>query len=243
MNARRANDVAAAWLARLDVPADHRLADAVADVVDTLAERPYAIAGALRRFGEALGADGWPMHLVMDHVVALHPLLRRRHRKRLRSLQVVGSLAEGWAAGYVRGAHTGTCIDPITGLATAVVLRVRLREVEAQCRTAGTTAASAYCVVLIDLDTQGLDVLDADLLMACAADMTTSVFAAGETVARVGQRLVVLAPVSEHTLTRVDIVRDRLVLHSTTHRGSPTVVVDHLPAGVAPERYLTDLLA
>lgn len=223
---------------------DRRVAEAATDVVETLHSRPNALPAALRRFGFELGSDGWPIGEVTGAVERLWPLTPRRHRRLLRQWQAVAALAEGWASGYVRGAHTSMCVDPITGLGTQLVLRLRLAEMEAACTAAGTTVSQAYCAVLVDLRTDGLEVLSADLLYTCAAAATTAVFDSGETVARVGGRLVVLAAHGDDTVRRAEILYDRLSLDAATAAAAPSVVVDELPADAAALRaYVTDLTA
>jgi len=232
------------WLARLHMGTDRRVVEAATDVVETLHSRPTGVPAALRRFGFELGSDGWPISEVTGAVERLGPLTPRRHRKMLRRWQAVAALAEGWASGYVRGAHTGMCLDPITGLGTQLVLRLRLAEMEAACAANGTTVADAYCAVLIDLRADGLEVLSADLLYTCAAAATTAVFDSGETVARVGDRLVVLASRDDDTARRAEVLYDRLSLDAATAAAAPSVVVDELPSdAVALRAYVGDLTA
>jgi hypothetical protein len=239
------SDALDVWLARIgDLDTlDHRLAEAAADLVTTMSERPEGTNGALVRFAHALGSDGWPIQVISEWVELLAAPLDRQHRKLLRGLPAHSALALGWADGYVRGAHLDMCFDATTSLVTAMVLRMRLLEVHARASAAGHAAADLYAMVLIDVDLRGVPRWEADLLLASVAESVRSVFDRGETAARVGDRVLVLADRNAATSERCEILSDRLRLDAATHRAHATVVLDELPAAVAVERYLSDLVA
>lgn len=231
-----------AWFVPSTSP-DSRLGDAGTDLIDTIAERPAALHAALRRFGYALGTDGWPIEQVIDWVRELLPGLPRRRRRALGRYTAHAALAQGWAEGYVRGAHTGMCIDPITGLATMMVLRLRLEEVYAQCRSLGVHVADVHCLVVVDVDLGEQEGLEADLTLACVADAAQSVFDSGETVARVGNRVVILASRTEMTDARAALLTERLDADGAIPLGHPMVLTDVLPDEVGDiNRVLRDLV-
>ena len=235
-----------AWLAQLveagEYP-DLRLTDAATDVVDTMCSRPEGLVSALYRFGNTLGADGWPSTQVYDWFSVLTQLVDRPQRTRLAHFSAHASLAQGWADGYVRGAHSGMCIDPATGLATEMVLRLRLREVYELADPAFADPADAYTFVLVDVDLRYLPLLEADLVLVCAAEATRSVFQHGETIARVGDRIVVLAANSEFTVQRSEALAEALRLNAGTRRAYPMVLLDALPeAHGVLDRYFGDLV-
>ena len=233
------------WLASIgDLDTlDQRLSEAAADLVTTMSERPQGTNGALLRFGNTLGSDAWPIQVVSEWLELLAGHLGRRHRRLLRGLSAQSALACGWAEGYVRGAHLGMCFDASTGLVTEMVLRMRLQEVHARAGATGRAAADLHVLVVIDVDLFGMPRWEADLLLACVAESVRNVFDRGETTARVGDRVLVLADRDAATAERCEILADRLRLDAATQRANTTVVLDELPAAVAVERYLRDLVA
>lgn len=235
-----------AWLARITLEGeqpDPRLVEAAADLVETIADRPDGMAGALYRFGNILGSDGWPIAQVSSWLHLLDHHADRRLRRQLNHYSTHTEMARGWADGYVRGAHTGMCIDPTTGLVTAMVLRLRLQEVFEQSAAAAVLPADLHTLVLIDVDLCDLVRIDADLLMACVADTVHGVFCHGETIARAGDRILVLAPNTESTQQRAEVLSDRLQLTTSTRGANTTVLLDPLPAEPSLlDRYLRDLV-
>ena len=234
------------WLARIGTDGeqpDRRLAEASADLVDTMSERPAGVAGALYRFGRELGADGWPITKVGHWLRLLEQQVGRHHRRQLNHYTAHAAVAQGWADGYVRGAHTDMCIDPTSGLVTTMVLQMRLAEVYELCAASGASPADCYTMLLVDVRLRDLPQLEADLLMACVADTARAVFHQGETIARVGERVLVLAANTEATQQRAEILADRLQFDSATRRSHATVLLDPLPDEAALlDRYLRDLV-
>lgn len=199
--------------------------------------------GALFRFGNTLGADGWPIAEVSRWLSLLGDHLDRSRRKQLGHYRAQASFAEGWADGYVRGAHTGLCIDPTTGLVTMMVLRLRLQEIFEHAHAVGVPAHESHSLVLIDVDLHDKSRMEADMLMACVAESARNVFCQGETIARAGERILILADHHEIVEQRAEILADRLRLEPATRRGRTTVVLDELPQVELLERYLRDLVA
>lgn len=221
---------------------DRRLVEAATDLVETISERPRGMSGALLRFGTTLGADGWPIAEVSTWLAQLTPHIDRARRKQIGHYSAHAALAQGWAEGYVRGAHTGMCIDPTTGLVTVMVLRLRLQELAQHAQVVGVPVGRTHLLVVVDVDLQELDRLDADLLMACVAETVRDRFHQGETVARADARILVLAERHDAVEQQVEILADRLRLESSTRRARATVVIDELPQPELLERYLRDLV-
>lgn len=236
----------AAWLAHVGVggqPVDPRLIEAASDLVETMSSRPQGLDGALVRFGSTLGADGWPIAQVCQWLQQLGSFVPRKQRKELARFSSHAAVAQGWAEGFVRGAHTGMCVDPTTGLVTAMVLQLRMREIYQQCQAMGTLPSELHSLVIIDIDTRGDSRLEADLLVSCVADTVLSSFREGETIARASHRILVLAANSEATQQRAELLSDRLWLMPATRRANATVTVDALPARPELlERYFHDLV-
>lgn len=210
-----------------------------------MSSRPEGLDGALSRFGNTLGSDGWPIAQVSQWLHLLVTCLPRKQRIRLSHYSSHASVAQGWAEGFVRGAHSGMCIDPTTGLVTAMVLQLRLLEIYQQCQATGTLPSGRYTLVVIDIDidTRGDSQLDADLLTACVADIVIGTFREGETIARAGSRILVLAANTPATQQRAEVLSDRLWLTPATRRAHATVLLDTLPAQPELlESYLHDLV-
>lgn len=223
----------AAWLERIGVPGqsvDPRLIEAAADLVETMNARPKGLTGALTRFGATLGTDGWPIAQVSQWLQLLGEVVPRKQRKQLTNYSSHAAVAQGWAEGFVRGAHSSMCVDPTTGLLTTMVLRLRLKEIYQQCLVTGMLPSELYTLVIIDIDTRGDSLLDADLLTASVADTVLGTFREGETIARASHRILVLAANTEATQHRAEVLSDRLWLAPNTRRANATVLTDALPS-------------
>jgi hypothetical protein len=233
------------WLALVgltDAPIDSRLLAAVTDLIESIDDRPGVAHSALHRFGYTLGSDGWPIAQVSAWLLALTACVGRSQRKVLGHYRSHSSAAQGWADGFVRGAHADQCIDPATGLVTAMVLRLDLLERYQHAGDVAEALAALHVLVVVDVDVYGLAGLDADLRMATVADAVTTVFHHGDTVARVGSRVVVLASNTEHTEQRTAVLIDRLRFNPSIRAARATVVLDELPASASLiDGYLRDL--
>lgn len=235
-----------AWCSLLGLTAeqvDVRLLAALSDLIEALDDRPSTVHGALHRCGFTLGTDGWPIAQVSAWLATLGRCVSRSQRKLLSHYSAHSSLAQGWADGYVRGAHSGLCIDPSTGLVTTMVLRLRLLEMYQHAAVAaGEPAGSLHVLVVVDIDVLHLTGLDADLRMATVAEAVAAVFHHGDTIARVASRVVVLASDTEHTEQRVALLVERLRLDPSTRAAMATVMVDALPARAElVDAYLRDI--
>ena len=234
-----------AWLAGISGglgALDRRLVETATDLVETISARPDGLEGALRRFGNTLGADGWPIADVSDWLAQLSQHLDRSRRKRMSHYRAHAAVAQGWADGYVRGAHTGMCIDPTTGLVTLMVLRLRLQELFQHAQAVEVPVSASHTLLLVDVDLAELPRMEADLLMACVATTVRDLFHEGETIARAADRIMVLAERHDLVEQRAEILADRLRLDAATRRAHATVVIDELPQADLLERYLRDVV-
>lgn len=235
------------WLGLIQIDAGQQLdlsiVDAAADVVETLHTRHRGLRGALRRLGNTLGDLGWPLEQLNTWIAALSTLTSRSHRSELRSFESVAALAEGWAERYVRGAHSGMCIDAVTGLGTPMVLRLRLKEIYQHCRAFGITPTDAYCFVIVDANTDDLAPFERDAVMVITVGVVGDVFHNGETVIRHRSRVIVLASKSESTRHRAAVLAQALQDAPITRSADPIVWDDELPASTIDiDRHLRELV-
>ena len=154
----------------------------------------------------------------------------RSRRAELRSFESSAALTEGWAERYVRGAHSGACIDAVTGLGTPTVLRMRLKETYQHCRAFGIAPTEAYCLVIVDAVTDDLAPFERDAVMITTAGVVGDVFHNGETVIRHRSRVIVLASKSDSTRERAATLAAALRAAPITRSADPTVRADELPA-------------
>ena len=233
-----------AWLVALGggSAVDPRLTEAATDVVDTLFDRPSAVLGSIRRFGGQLGSDGWSLERVACWFGELHPHVTRRHRAVLTSFSASTALAAGWADTYVRGAGSHECMDPVTGLGTALVLRLRINEVYRQSLALGIQAGDAFRLVVIDTDLVGLGPFDRHAAMLSTAAICGDVFRGGDTIVRCGHRIVVLTGTSRESELDEALLARRLEAAPIVRSTQPIVWNDRLPTTFADvDRYLCEL--
>ncbi|MEY2400830.1 MAG: hypothetical protein QOJ08_941 [Ilumatobacteraceae bacterium] len=222
---------------------DLHLNDAAADVVETLHNRRRGLRGALRRMGNTVGDLGWPLEQLNTWIAELATATTRSQRAELRTFESATALAEGWAERYVRGAHSGACIDAVTGLGTPSVLRLRLKEIYQHCRTFDIAPNDAYCFVVIDADTDDLPAFERDAVMITTAGVIGEVFNHGETVIRHRGRVIVLASKSESTRHRTTVLIDALDDAPITRSVDIAVWTDELPQSTMElDRHLRQLV-
>jgi GGDEF domain-containing protein len=236
-----------AWLAVMQFDAGHQLdlgiLDAAAEVVETLHTRRRGLRGSLRRMGNAMGDLGWPLEQLNTWIAELAILSSRSHRVELRSFESAAALAEGWAERYVRGAHSGACIDAVTGVGTPTALRMRLKEIFQHCKTFDITPNEAYCFVVIDADTEDLAPFERDAVMITTAGVVGEVFDHGETVIRHRGRVIVLASKSDATRYWTAILTEALQAAPITRSADLAVWTDELPESTIDlDRHVRDLV-
>lgn len=222
---------------------DLGLVDAAAAVVRTLLANGRGLRGTLRRLGNTTGDLGWPLDVLNSWVGNLANLVSRSRRADLLSFECISSLTEGWAERYVRGPLAGASIDAVTGLATPSVLRLRLREIYQQCRAYGITPTEAYCLVVVDADTDDLAPFERDAVMITTAGVVGDVFHSGETIVRHRSRIIVLAGKSDSTRHRAAELAKALREAPITRSAEPFVWDDELPASTVDlDRQLRELV-
>jgi GGDEF domain-containing protein len=143
------------------------------------------------------------------------------------------ALSVAWSESMLSYLHRLSCEDPVTGLATMAHLQTRLAELYRTETSHGPVAAS-HALVVLDLGATdataggGPEVLTEDLGAARAAETVRSVFAGGESIARVARhRLTVLTPRDERLARRVGLLR-RLLAYAEP--GDVRVWIEGLPA-------------
>jgi hypothetical protein len=236
-----------AWLELIQFDAgqqvDLSIIDAATEVVDTLYARRRGLRGSLRRMGNTMGDLGWPLEQLNTWIAELSILTTRSRRAELAAFESVTALAEGWAERYVRGAHAGACIDAVTGLGTPTLLRLRLKEIYQHCRAYDIAPNDAYCLVVIDADTDDLAPFERDAVMITTGGVIGEVFHFGETVIRHRGRIIVLASKSEATRHWTAEMIDALQAAPITRSADIAVWTDELPESTLDlDRHLRDLV-
>jgi hypothetical protein len=224
--------LAARWTAGLDPRPgveNRQVADIFDDLVDTLAERPADVAGALVRFGTRLGTDGWALEDLAKWVTQLAGHAGAAGEA-LTTFAAGVALATGWADGFLTGSYEDGCTDPLTGLATPAVLALRLRQVYDQCAALGLDPRVAYALLVISVDLPARSPLVRDAARVMLADRVAATFATGETACAAGDLICVLAsrtPALHDAVQDLVLqVRDLSVLH-----GAPVLTwIEDLPA-------------
>src|SRR3954464_8802726 len=235
------------WLSRIRVDAGEQLdlsiVDAATGVVEALYVQRRGLRGALRRLGNSLGDLGWPLEQLNAWLEGLSSLTKRASRAELRTFESLAAFAEGWAERYVRGAHSGACLDPVTGLGSPTVLRLRLKEIYQHCRAFDITPREAYCFVIVDANTADLAPFERDAVMITTAGVIGDVFHQGETVIRHRSRVIVLATKTESTEQRCEALREALQSAPITRSADPRVSQGELPQStIELDRRLRDLV-
>ena len=235
------------WLSLIQIDAGQQLdlsiVDAATAVVDALHTRQRGLRGALRKLGNTLGDLGWPLDQLYAWLEALSSLTKRSHRAELRSFESVAAFAEGWAERYVRGVHSGACLDAVTGLGTPSVLRLRLKEIYQHCRTFGIAPNEAYCFVVVDTDTDDLAPFERDAVMITTAGVVGDIFHSGETLIRHRSRVIVLASKSETTRRSTSALVEALQGAPITRSVGVAVWNDEVPTTILElDRQLRELV-
>ncbi|HRE00091.1 MAG TPA: hypothetical protein PLV68_02260, partial [Ilumatobacteraceae bacterium] len=167
----------------------------------------------------------------------------------LRSFDAGAALAVGWTEGYLRGTQAERCFDPVTGLCTVEVFRLRLNQVFDQCRSIGLEPNWLYRVVVVDTELglngesgRGLGRFEADAAMVVLAGLLQRHFTTGETISRAGGRIFVLANNTDDLHDRASTIsalaRDRSLLRAVR----VIAWIEDLPATVRQlDDYIADL--
>jgi hypothetical protein len=124
---------------------------------------------------------------------------------------VVRALAEAWVDVGLEPLRMATCEDPLTGLASAAHLRTRLAEVYREAERAGEGVHGVYALVVVSTGLDGAVRWDGLLRRLALGECLKSVFSGGETLASLGQSVVVgLVPRTPMLGAMVESLRRRL---------------------------------
>jgi hypothetical protein len=243
---RTAVELVRAWAAAAGGPpigVSARLRDAAEDLAVAADRRPADLPGAVRRFGWQAGADGWPL----DEIARWVEVLADSGGGSARALLTFDSgmtLSAGWAEGFLHGAAQDDCIDPTSGLARLSVLELRLQQVYDQCASLGVQPDLVYALVVVDASLVEHPPLERNAARVALATETGKLFAAGETIAIHGDRVLVLASRTPELTDRVAILGAALHTHTLLRHDPVSTWVERLPADAADLRnYVDDLTA
>ena len=240
--------VHAQWIDAIDIHAGlrgdrERIAEYAADVVETLFVRPAGIRGALGRFGARVGAEGWTLENTSQWIDMLGDICTDPPANYLRSFDSGVALAHGWTDGHLRGLRSEECFDGVTGLCTRAVLRLRLQQIFEQCANMELEPTWLYRLVVIDADITDISPLEADAVMVVLADLVQRMFKMGETIARDGGRIFVLASASDPLHDDLARLLDQTRSRSLLHAARILSWIEDLPVESAMiDRYMADLL-
>ena len=137
----RRQSLSAGWLAEDD------WWTAAVDAVARAACRDGSLRQACAMLGRARAQAGVGITEAMTDVAALYRVLGAGTPP----LDVITSLAEGWADAGLARMSDAACEDPLTGLVSFAYLRTRLREVYRDARQRGTRPQATHRLVVVEL--------------------------------------------------------------------------------------------
>lgn len=216
-----------------------RLRDAAEDLAVAADRRPADLPGAVKRFGWQAGADGWPLDEIARWVEALADSGGGAARALL-TFDSGMALSAGWADGFLHGAGQDDCIDPTSGLARLGVLQLRLQQIYDHCSSLGVQPDLVYALVVVDASLTGHPPLERNAARVALGTETKKLFAAGETIAIHGDRVLVLASRTPELADRVAILGAALHTHSLLRHDPVSAWVERLPADAADLRAFVD---
>jgi hypothetical protein len=120
---------------------------AAVDAVARAACRDGSLRQACAMLGRARAHAGVGITEAMTDVAALYRVLGEGTPP----LEVITSLAEGWADAGLARMSGAACEDPLTGLVSFAYLRTRLREVYRDARQQGTCPQATHRLVVVEL--------------------------------------------------------------------------------------------
>jgi hypothetical protein len=178
----------------------------------------------LGRERAALGASLGETLADVDVLIDLVPSAPAESLRRAVSL--------GWADRVI--APPAAVVDAMTGLASPDYLETRLGEVYASAESRGTAVSAEHALVVVRIDLLGRTGLVRSLPMVMSADVLRTVFAAGQTLALLSDRVaVVLAPRNDLLFRQAALLHDLIVQRTvgeTASAGRPEVWVETLPS-------------
>jgi hypothetical protein len=135
------------------------------------------------------------------------------------------AVALGWSEATLAYMHQLSCADPLTGLASMAHLRGRLTELYRAGARGGIPLRERYALVVVEAAAPRLsgiadEVFGVDLRMSRIGESARSVFAADETVCRIGpRRIVILAARDQELSRRMSVLRRLLEVGERAHGG------------------------
>ncbi len=169
--------------------------------------------------GSTLAADGVSLREALGMLATTYDVLGLSEP----SFTAADALSVAWSEETLAFLGDVSCEDPLTGLASSAHLRARVAEVYRDAEQARMSPRTTHALVMIDLgsDTGNAsrpDAFEQALLLAGAAEISSTLFTGGATTARVGRDKIAV-------LTRRDL-----------HLGRDVAELRHelTVAGVAP---------
>lgn len=220
----RAHSLRAGWSLPCDwwAPAVEAVADAVC--------AGHGLPTACVRLGRARGRAGVGIGETLEDLGALFEVLRWPDPP----LGLVRCTAEGWVDVGLMDLAGASCEDPLTGLATAAHLRVRLAELYRAGEAAGRPPSRTHRLVLVSLP-GGVEPWRRMARAVTVAHDLREFFGGGETLAllRTG-RMAALVPYGPGLDLRVRALRRALGrTGDAVHRGEIRVWDERLPGSAA----------
>lgn len=175
--------------------------------------------------GASAARTGVPLHEVLDHV-------ERAYAPAPPDAAATRAASLAWAdVALVRQADV-SCEDPLTSLATAPYLRLRLAEIYRGAESTGGRATDSHVLVVVELPRPGrVNEIELALRALEVAEVLRTVFVGDETVAQLStRRFVALAGrdrADDVTLDLLGLLLDRALLDGVRAR----LWVERLPAG------------
>jgi len=211
--------------------------------IDAICEAALA-AGDLWAPGERLGREraalGASLGETLADVDVLTDLVPSVPAESLRR-----AVSLGWADRTI--APPAAVVDPLTGLASPDYLETRLGEIYASAEARGATVSSEHALVVVRIDLLGRTGLVRSLPMVMSADVLRTVFAAGQTLALLSDRVaVVLAPRNDLLFRQAALLHDLIVERTVgdrTSAGRPEVWVEMLPSTLESAKLVVGDLA
>ncbi|MGZ4448208.1 MAG: hypothetical protein ACXVW4_00315 [Nocardioides sp.] len=158
--------------------------------------------------GRALALDGVPLGEALDGLRAVYHRVRRGDPE----YAATQAVAVAWSEATLAYLHGLSCEDPMTGLASLAHVRSRLGEVYRAQGRESLSARDTHALVVLDLppvrEGGPADTFTHAFRAHRLGETARTVFAGGETIARIGPgRLVVLTPRDGHLGRRIGLVR------------------------------------
>lgn len=201
-------------------PAIDAVCEAVVEARDT-----YAAGERLGRDRAALGVSLGEALADIDQLGAL--IAAPVHQRVQRAVSL------GWADRLT--APPAVVTDPLTGLATAEYLQVRLAEVYRAAQCGARAVPSGYALVVFRLDLRGRQGWGRSAPMILTADGLRTVFDSGQSLVQLDDRVAVVLTVRDDLLARrarmaVALIASQLAVDPEASIPTPKVWIENLPA-------------